>query len=240
MKVWTYDPSPTVGMTFSESMAYTPREDLLLAGTHLAWSYLMRFVIRVYFRLKVDGRQHVPKKGPFIVVANHSSHADELVLQSSMPKRIAERIFPVVAQDYFFATALTSFLSAAFLNAVPLDRHRQSRHGLDVCENLLGQGYVLIVFPEGSRSSDGTMGGFKRGIGWLVAGTDYPVVPAYIRGTHRAWPKGSRVPRPLGVGVTYGEPQDFSGFPRDATGFSQVTQQLERAVMELSERRCSA
>lgn len=101
------------------------------------------------------------------------------------------RTFPAAARDYFFVNVPRVLLAAVVVNALPFDRETSPRRRLSVCRQLLDNGgNALIIFPEGTRSPTGQMGEFKPGVGLLVAGSDYPVVPCYLAGTHRAWPKG--------------------------------------------------
>jgi 1-acyl-sn-glycerol-3-phosphate acyltransferase len=236
MKPWTYDISPTVGMTLTESLAHTPREDMVFAAVHIAWSALLWLAVRLYFRLRVTGRENLPREGSFALVANHSSHADEVTLQSVLPLRHIDRVFPVVAEDYFFRTPMRSLFSAALLNAVPLQRSVGAKGGLEACHRLLDSGRdVLIVFPEGTRSTTGEMGRFKLGIGWLLANTSYTVVPAHIEGTHEAWPKGSKFPKPKKVTIHLGKPMSFSAVNADREGYLAVASKLEAAVRDLAD-----
>ena len=235
MESWTYDTSPTVGMTFSQALAHTPREDMVFWAMHFAWSALVWLAVRLYFRLHIEGRENLPAGGGFVLVANHSSHADELTLQSVLPLRHIGRVFPVVAEDYFFRTPMRSLFSAALLNAVPLQRSVGAKAGLEACRRLLDTGRdVLIVFPEGTRSTTGEMGHFKLGIGWLLADTSYAVVPAHIEGAHDAWPKGSKFPKPRRITIRIGAPMVFSATYADRDGYATVARQLEEAVRGLS------
>ena len=94
----------------------------------------------------------------------------------------------------------------------------------------------LVMFPEGTRSSDGRIQPFKPGIGLLVAGTGRLVVPSYICGAYRAWPKGGAVPRPQKVTVIVGMPLSFHDRPRDKQSYQAIAQEVEDAVRSLSGR----
>jgi 1-acyl-sn-glycerol-3-phosphate acyltransferase len=91
------------------------------------------------------------------------------------------------------------------------------------------------MFPEGTRSSDGSLQDFRHGIGRLVAGTSTPVVPAYIDGAFRAWPRGSAVPMPRRVTVRIGEARRYEGTPPTREGAIAVAADLHQAVLELRE-----
>src|SRR6185369_14403038 len=107
------------------------RENGLIAtGLHFAWWTLVRGYMIVWHRLTVHGRRHLPKKPPFVLVANHASHLDTLVLASPLPWLIRDRIFPIAAGDVFFETPMRSAFSAFFLNALPMWRKKCGPHAL--------------------------------------------------------------------------------------------------------------
>lgn len=236
MRAWTFRPDPTLGLPLAEQLTVFPRaSDPAQSVVRLGWNLGVRAWLRLYFRLRVSGREHLPSDGRFVLVANHSSHLDAVSLAAALPVSAIDRTFAVAARDYFFSSLGRSLFSAVLLNALPFDRHARDRSSLELCADVLrvGRG-ALIMFPEGTRSLDGRIQPFKRGIGMLAAGTDLPVVPAYIEGAHRAWPKGSRFPRPLRVRVTIGEPRTFADVPADREGQMRVAAEVERAVRELA------
>lgn len=238
MKAWTYSPDPRLGLSLAEQLTVFPRTpDPARTLLRLVWNLSVRLVLRLYFRLRVGGREHLPRDGRFVLVANHSSHLDAVSLLAALPLSAVDRTFAVAARDYFFSSLWRSLFSSVLLNALPFDRERKKRESLELCADVLrvGRG-ALIMFPEGTRSPDGRMQPFKRGIGILAAGSDLPVVPAYIDGAHRAWPKGSRFPRPLRVEVILGAPRVFAEVPQDQEGHRLVAGEVERAVRELAER----
>ena len=89
------------------------------------------------------------------------------------------------------------------------------------------------MFPEGTRSNSGEIQPFKPGIGLLVAGTETLVVPAYIEGAYRAWPKRNWFPFPLKVKVKIGEPKSFSHIEANKDGFDKIASELENEVKKL-------
>jgi 1-acyl-sn-glycerol-3-phosphate acyltransferase len=238
MKAWTYSPDPRLGLSLTEQLTVFPRTpDPAQSLLRLVWNLSVRLVLRLYFRLRIVGREHLPEKSPFVLVANHSSHLDAVSLLATLPLAAIDRTFAVAARDYFFSSLWRSLFSSVLLNALPFDRKGRKRESLELCADVLRVGGgALIMFPEGSRSPDGRMLPFKRGIGILAAGSDLPVVPAYIGGAHRAWPKGSRFPRPARVVVFLGAPRVFADAPQDEGGHRAVADEVERAVRALAER----
>ena len=123
------------------------------------------------------------------------------------------------------------------VNALPFVRQTQVRHSLEICGELLSNaGNVLIIFPEGTRSRTGDLQEFKGGIGVLVAGRDVPVLPCYLDGAFRAWPKGSRFPRPRKVRLIVGEPLNFARVVPDRSSSAAIAAELQFAVQELAKQ----
>ena len=236
MKPWQYQPDPRIALPLAEQLSVFPRESgAAQHAVRLLWNLMVRTVLRVYFRLRVTGREHLPADGPFVLVANHASHLDAVSLLAALPLRSVSRTFAVAARDYFFSSLWRSLGSTWLLNALPFDRAGRKRESLELCADVLSVGSgALVMFPEGTRSPDGTMRPFKQGIGILAAGQDLPVVPAYISGAHRAWPKGSRVPRPVRVTVHIGPPVTFADQPTTTAGCRQVATGVHDAVAALA------
>jgi 1-acyl-sn-glycerol-3-phosphate acyltransferase len=115
------------------------------------------------------------------------------------------------------------------------------RQSLSLCEQLLiSPGTILIIFPEGTRSTTGELREFKSGIGALVAGRDVPVVPCFIDGSFRAWPKGKRLPTPRKLRLIVGAPLNYRVRSRDKMEICAIAAELREAVNELRQRNGSS
>src|SRR5262249_55865562 len=106
--------------------------------------------------------------------------------------------------DYFFNRWLRSWFFHTFLNVVPFDRTENMIKGLRLAQSILRSGRPVLIFPEGTRSVDGTLRTFKPGIGLLGVELGVPIVPCHIHGTFEALPKGKSVPRRAPIRVTFG------------------------------------
>lgn len=236
------EPARDLGMPLDQR-ARSLRREVGLVDTilHALFWGLVRIWLRVWHRLRIDGRERLPARLPFILVANHSSHVDVFALGAALPARQRLRLFPVAAGDVFFETPVTALFSAFVLNALPMWRKSVGRHALDELRARLvpreaggtGGDDALILFPEGTRSRTGAMAPFKPGIGMLVAGTTIPVVPCRIEGAHAAWPPGRRLPRFARVRVIVGAPREFSAVTNDRAGWEKIAAELESAVSSL-------
>ena len=164
MQEWEYDPPPDIDATMTESLRNFPREPhMLIYSIRSLAAMLLRGWMRLYHRLQIDGQEHLPDRGSYVLVCNHTSHLDTLCLLSSVPLKKIHRTFPAAAADYFFSSLPRSAVSAILINALPFDRKVKGAESLTVCSKLLdNEGNVLIIFPEGTRTTSGEMAGFDR------------------------------------------------------------------------------
>jgi 1-acyl-sn-glycerol-3-phosphate acyltransferase len=150
-------------------------------------------IIDRYALQRVDGAEHVARlQGPAIFVANHCSHIDTPVLLRSLPARRRRRTVVAAAADYFYTRRwLAAAVSLAF-GTVPLERRRGggAMPADGPIEQLLGAGWSVVVFAEGTRSRDGRVGVLHSGAAVLAARHRVPIVPVHISGTHDAMPPG--------------------------------------------------
>jgi 1-acyl-sn-glycerol-3-phosphate acyltransferase len=155
--------------------------------------------------------------------------------------RSLHRAYPLAARDYFGASDLRLALTTIIANVMLFDRDAKSPvrvDGLKHCQQMLEKrGNVLIVFPEGTRSTEGGVGMFRRGIGSMLAGTTHPVVPCYLEGTFRAWPKGTFIPRPARVRLVIGEARNYRHVEQSDAGVLGICDELRRHVLALAPKR---
>ena len=172
-----------------------------------------------------------------MLVCNHTSHLDTLCLLSSVPLKKIHRTFPAAAADYFFSSLPRSAVSAILINALPFDRKVKGAESLTVCSKLPdNEGNVLIIFPEGTRTTSGEMGRFRSGIGRLVVGTDLAVLPCHLAGGVNAWPKGKIFPRPRKLHLRIGETQSYGHLEKDARSVKVICEDLRERVADLGRR----
>ena len=235
MKRWRYDSANDVERTPLERLRQFPREpDMLVYGLRSLGALIIRALLRVYHRFEIIGHENLRTNRSLVIVANHCSHLDTLCLLAALPLRKLHRAFPAAAADYFFQSVPRLWAAAVLVNALPFARQARVRQSLTLCQEVLASaGTILIIFPEGTRSTTGEVGEFKSGIGALVAGQDVAVVPCYIDGTFHAWPKGRRMPRPRKVRLIVGAPRNYRTRPADKLDICAIAAQLRDAVNEL-------
>ena len=233
---WEYRPSEGLEPKLLQRLGGFPREpELLVYALRSASGLLLRTWLRTYHRLQIVGRENMPEEGSFVLVANHSSHLDALCLVSAFSLARLHRVFPAAAADYFFSNMARTAFSAIFINALPFHREVHGEQSLAVCTALLeNPGNVLIIFPEGTRSTTGEISRFRSGIGRVLIGTDIPAVPCHLDGASAAWPKGKRVPRPKKVRVTIGSPRSYESMAATRESVREICRDLEEAVRQLA------
>jgi len=174
----------------------------------LYWLWVKPFVGLV-LGLQVKGLEHLPRKGPAILVANHNSHLDTLVLLSLFSLRELNHVRPVAAGDYFLKGCVRKWFALHIVRVLPIDRvpRREKRHPLSACQDALDRNEILALFPEGSRGTPNQLAPFKQGIAHLVASRpEVPIVPVFLSGTGKALPKGEALFVPHVCKLTIGEP----------------------------------
>lgn len=192
----------------------------------LAAKLVSGFTVR-WIGAEPDTRQRV-------YFANHTSHLDAVVLWSCLPKALRQLTRPVAAQDYWGSSSFRRFLAQSF-NAILIDRKQIKVHQspVDVMMREIGDMYSLIVFPEGSRASDGEMGEFKSGLYYLAKKRpDLELIPVYMDNLNRILPRGEFMPVPLLSSITVGHPIYLE--PGEAK--SEFLSRASKAVKVLKER----
>lgn len=183
---------------------------------------LARIVGWVCFRYRTVGQ--VPQHGGFLIASNHASYLDIPLLGCG----IMRRVWYIGRHDLFPVPLLNGLLQA--LGWIPLRLGRLDREAFNKAVSLIKSGKPVAIFPEGGRTMTGALKPGKPGIGMIVAQTGCPVVPAYIEGTFKVLPPGSKWPRFHRITVTYGAPIDFSSDVAQLEG-KVLYQQISRTVM---------
>ena len=232
---WRYEPAQDLEQSLAERLRNFPREpDMLVFGLRAFAALIIRAWLRIYHRLEIVGRENLPNYRSFVMVSNHASHLDTLCLLAALPLGKLHRAFPAAAADYFFKNIPRTFLAAIVVNALPFARQVRFRQSLGLCEALLSNpGNILILFPEGTRTTTGEMGNFKPGIGTLLAGTSIPAIPCHLSGAFEAWGKGRIIPTPAKLRLRIGNPLSFESHSQDKDSATTIATQLRSKVESL-------
>lgn len=193
---------------------------------------IVRPVILFVLGLNVRNRERLPKQGPAILVANHNSHLDTMVLMTLFPLSRLKLLRPVAAADYFMSGAIMSWFSTQILGIIPIARRRESPD-VDPMEGVyeaLNQGSIVIFYPEGTRGEAEKMAKLKSGIAYLAQKfPTVPVVPCFLHGLGKALPKGEAILVPFFCDVFVGEAIRWNGEKES------FLQELESRILAASE-----
>ena len=175
------------------------------------------FFIHLVLGVNASGIEYLPKvhKGPSIIIANHNSHIDTLLLMSLFSGSQILKIHPVAAADYFCNTKLKSFVFKTLLGLIPIERKVKKATKEEIFKEIndtLSAGETIIIYPEGTRGEDNTIKSFKSGVAHIAKmNPNVPIVPMFINGPDRILPKGTFFFVPFVADVYASEPIYYDG-----------------------------
>jgi long-chain acyl-CoA synthetase len=199
---------------------------------------------RLFAWATVEGREHLRGlDGPVIFASNHQSHMDVPVILAALPGRLRARVAPAMAKEFFkahffpaqhtwvqwFTNTLNYYLAALYFNAFPLpQREAGARQTLKYIGELTGDGWSVLIFPEGMRADTGDIKPFRGGIGMIASRLDIPVVPVRVDGVDRILHMKHKMARPGRVRVAFGPPMRLHG-----DDYAALAAQVEARVRAL-------
>ncbi len=159
---------------------------------------LFHIYFRAYNRLEIKGREFIPREGGLIVISNHSSYLDPLIIGAAVNRRMT-----FLAKKELFSIPLVGTFVSSF--SLPVSREGSSHTMIKETVNRLRNGEAIAMFPAGERDKggDGSEAGFKRGLELLARLSKVPVLPAYIKGADGSLPVGGKFPRPSRISVRF-------------------------------------
>ncbi|MEU2064038.1 lysophospholipid acyltransferase family protein [Streptomyces sp. NPDC013455] len=205
---------------------------------HLLKYVFLGPLLRLAFRPRIEGLEHVPASGAAIVAGNHLSFADHFL----MPAMLKRRITFLAKAEYFTGPGVKGRLTAFFFRSagqIPVDRSGKEAGQAAIREGLgvLRKGELLGIYPEGTRSHDGRLYKGKVGVAVMALTAGVPVVPCAMIGTFEAQPPGKVVPRIRPVTIRFGAPLDFSryaGMEHEKAVLRAVTDEIMYAILAMS------
>jgi 1-acyl-sn-glycerol-3-phosphate acyltransferase len=201
-------------------------------------TFVLGPVVKLLFRPWVKGLDNVPAEGAAILASNHLSFSDSIFMPLMVPRPV---IF-LAKSEYFTGTGIKGRLTAAFFrltNQLPMDRSggAASARSLNAGMEVLRNGSLMGIYPEGTRSPDARLYRGKIGVARLALQARVPVIPVAMIGTDKVQPIGKRVPNIRRIGMIFGEPLDFSryyGMEDDRMVQRSVTDEIMYELMRLS------
>lgn len=200
----------------------------------IGWTFF-RVMFATYFRWRVFGAEHVPLKGGVILASNHASYLDPPLVGSGLKRDINYLARASLFRFPIMGSVLRSW------NSVPVDRDGGGAKGLKIILDRLLAGGGIILFPEGTRTTDGKLLAARSGIGLTVIKSTAPVVPVRVFGTFEAYGRHHKFPRPRRVAVKYGRPMNFEALRAEAktcdkARLKEIYQQVADEIMAAIEQ----
>jgi 1-acyl-sn-glycerol-3-phosphate acyltransferase len=194
----------------------------------LPWRYLQilaRVLTTLMFDLKVYGRENVPEMGGVLIVSNHQSYLDPVLLAVRL-----DRPLNYIAKSELFENQFGGWFLRSVLNAFSVRQGHGDVGAVKETIRRLHEGHALNIFPEGGRSEDGEIATLQKGVALIVRRAGVPIVPAVIVGSFRAWPITRKIWRDAPIRVCYGPPMNLAGLDRD-----QIIATIDRTLREMFE-----
>jgi 1-acyl-sn-glycerol-3-phosphate acyltransferase len=151
----------------------------------------------MFFGLRLRGVEHIPSEGAVIIVPNHQTYADPALVSIPVRRRIHYMAWSRLFEIPVFGALIR------MLRAFPVQIESSDPKATRDAVRLLQDGHAVMIFPEGERSADGTVGRFKPGAFRLATTLNVPILPVTIAGAHESWPRGRLLPRRAKVTITY-------------------------------------
>lgn len=191
-------------------------------------------ILRIAYRIRVEGREHLPKRGPVILASNHRSFLDSIFI----PLVVRRRVTFVAKAEYFDDPKTAWFFRA--VGQIPIRREggSASEGALVAATEVLEGGGVFGIYPEGTRTRDGLLHRGKTGVARLALGTNAPIVPVGLVGTDDCQPTDKKLPRLFRkVTIRFGPPlsmEHYAERAQDRLVLRQITDELMFEICELS------
>lgn len=212
-------------------------QPLLAKTTNVIFFSLLRAISRLFFPIKVKGKENIPKKGPVVFCPNHTSYLDPPLFAVSLG-------IPTLLHTYFMG--FSAYINNPLLSwgkklfrLIPIDPASNIADTLMACSFVLNNSKALCMFPEGGRSIDGKIKEFKRGVGVLIKELNVDVVPVYIKGAYTAWPPGKILPRPGKIEINFGKRITVEGLTshqiKDIDIYQNIANNLKQELLKLQE-----
>jgi len=236
---------------WKELLSKLPSEDVLLKVRLtpsmrdkifiFALQRFLLFIFKAFWHLEAEGKERLPRRGPYILCPNHTSYLDGFIVAASIPYKLELATFFLGYAAYFEHPLIAWGVKLCRL--IPLDPNARLVEAMQISSHVLRNGKVMCIFPEGIRSIDENVQKFKKGVGILAKELNVPLVPVFIKGSHFAWPRTRRFPQSYPLKIIYGHPLSASELlekskDTDADEYERITLALREEVLKLSRDLC--
>jgi long-chain acyl-CoA synthetase len=173
----------------------------------LLFAEILHLLFRLIWRLKVTGRENIPRSGKCILCVNHGSYLDAFIVEAAMPVSLRKGVFFVGFRAYFEQPLIRNIIK--YIRVIPIDPGMHFVEAMQASAYVLKNDKIVCIFPEGQRTIDGNIKEFKKGVGILAKELNVPLIPVLITGSYESWPRTSSLPRPHPIRIIFGRPFDF-------------------------------
>ena len=191
---------------------------------HCVARFVCRWFCLLLFGIRIYGTRNIPRQGPVILASTHQSYLDPVLVQAPIDRKAW-----VMARQSLFRNPLFARLILA-LGAFPVERASADHAAIREAVARLKGGNVLLLFPEATRTTDGSIRRLSPGLGVLARRAHAAVVPVTIDGAFECWPRGRRMFRPGRIRIAYGKPMRLTSTHRDA--LERFTEELHQRLIE--------
>ncbi|MBU1766928.1 MAG: 1-acyl-sn-glycerol-3-phosphate acyltransferase [Candidatus Omnitrophica bacterium] len=194
--------------------------NILYAFAHI----ILNPIFKILFRWDIKGKDNIPKRGGVILAAHHESYLDPMLVGTASPRQIY-----FLARKELFQLGCFSWLIKR-LNTIPISREQLQIGTLKKSLQILKEGKVLLLFPEGTRSPAGTISEGEKGVGLIASKSNVPVIPVLIKGSGYALTRDTNRITPHKISVVFGKPLYFENL--DSESKKDAYQEFTDRVME--------
>jgi 1-acyl-sn-glycerol-3-phosphate acyltransferase len=185
----------------------------------------LQLLFRLTLRVEYHGLHHVPATGAALIVSNHQSYLDPLLVGAALPRSVR-----YMAMNQLFSRPTISAVLRLY-GAFPVNARSADRRAIKACLRYLRRGELVMIFPEGERSRDGHLLQFFHGFARIALLGDVPIVPVTIHGAIHVWPRSAKWPRPGKVQLTFHAPLDPRSFPPESErAAAQISMQVRNVM----------
>ncbi len=194
---------------------------------------LFFIVASIFFWMRAYGRKNVPRKGPVILAPNHVSYFDPAIIGTALWRKVNYAAKRELFERSFFGWWLRS------VQSFPISREIMDRQALRTALRFLKDGKIVLMFPEGTRGDGQKLLEPRPGIGMLAYMSKAPVVPVYIKGTDKVYPKHARTFRFRPIKVYYGKPlylESYYSSQKYRGIYLDISQEIMKGIQELKDK----
>jgi long-chain acyl-CoA synthetase len=200
-------------------------------------------IAKLAWRIEIIGTKNLPKDTAFVLCPNHVSYLDPFLMAAAMPNQVETRNFFLGYNIFFDVPIIRDLVKIGRI--IPLDPGVKLVDALQACGYVLRHGKMICIFPEGGRSTDGSVKTFKKGVGILAKELNIPLIPVYIDGAFQALPRGSKFPRFNKIKIIFGKSytpdqlQQQGKALGETDNYAAIARGIQQQVIDLSKSKCS-